>query len=666
MRKGGDRSFDGGWFRDLVDKARTGLILRTFKIGRAAGYTLCTSPAIGTWAELNARDDIKAVPGALGIVTDVGTWGSNWVVQSGVWVPDGPISGLGTPEGVIAAPVGTEYLRHDAATMAQARYFKAFGSGNTGWTTDVQGAMVDVVDPTRDCGAVLDGVTVCTAQIQAAVALAKKAALAGFSYGMGGKIRPRVGVLVSGPVTWSRWVSLEGPGALGSFVWRSDYSSRVIDGVPTPGVDAFITMPDDGSGQNGIIGQQKFHNVALDGRRSTLASIYGGALATHVRHGLYFPEPVDGTDRVSAVGDFHVMNFPGAGWFVEKNDQVRGGNVKLTGNRQGLRFHKLKDGKIDQIGLGQNGDGGSEREDELAMNELIDCASLKIGKADIWCSAAAMAKPLLLIKSCAKTVIGEGEIEGMVVIEGDNDNPNSKAYRQVLANILQSINFKVSEDHHAAYVAKGRTANVLTGEGYVGHVKVLDAHGGKIPACTFSYKLGQPQDGEGDRIQYLEATPPVAVWFGTKVPVEDEHYSDHLKTCGDLDVTGVSFAWWEGKDSPGGVRSRTVYAFKDHISNRPHHLKGLRLGHVILRPTGTGQEDEIPLAGTEGQRTYTTEYDKGLLYLRLDPNWASGNWAAMRKLRDEDTPGLGYATFIVPDWSAQAPAGSTFYMVYKQ
>jgi hypothetical protein len=660
MRKGGEVLEVGKWWTTIADKARSGFMLRRFNFGRSGGHVLCVSPAIGTFAELSARDDILTMNGAQVVATDVGTWGSNWVVANGALVPDGPILGLGSPEGAIAAPKGAIYIRTDAGA-GHALYYKASASGPTGWTTDALGAMVDTRDPTRDLGAPLDGSTLITTHLQASANAAKKAAVAGLGYGLGGEVRLQIGVGVTGPVGWSRWVSFYGSGPLGGTILRSSYTSL----GSTPGVDALITMLDDGSGQSGIVGQQRISNLGIDGRRSTIENV-GNPLRTHVRHGLHYPEPVDGTDRVCSVGDLQIMNMPGFAWVIEKNDQVRGGNLKFTGSRGGLKWSQVKDGKVDQIGVGSNGPGGSAGDSEEAANIFDNNASLKFGKVDFWTGGNSGARPLAVWKSCAKLVIGEGEIEGMWVFTGDNAEEASKAFRQNSVNTCQSLNFKVSEDLHAAYVAAGITANVETGAGYVGHVKLLDHSGLKLPNCSFCYKLGQPQDGEGNRLTSLPATPPVAIWIGTSVAPGDPNYADFLRACGDVDVTGASLTWWEGKDSPGGKRSRAVYGFREHICNHPYKLRGLRLGHVILRPTGTQQEDEVPLSGTLSQRTYTTAYDKGLLYLRLDPNWSSGNWASMRKLTDEDSVGLGYATFVVPDLSASAPAGFTYYMVYKQ
>ena len=50
----------------------------------------------------------------------------------GPWTLQGPRTGTGSPEGVVAAPVGTEYV-DTAATNGAIKWIKATGTGNTGW-----------------------------------------------------------------------------------------------------------------------------------------------------------------------------------------------------------------------------------------------------------------------------------------------------------------------------------------------------------------------------------------------------------------------------------------------------------------------------------------------------------------------------------------------------
>lgn len=139
MRKGGFRAEVLGAVERVYDWARSGLEFKRLRFGRAAGAMVCTSPAIGTFAELDARTDIKAVDGAMGFMLDRGTFGSAWVVLNGAWTPDGPIAGLGSPEGAVAAPPGALYNRLDG-TAGRYRYRKLTGTGTTGWAQDAQGA----------------------------------------------------------------------------------------------------------------------------------------------------------------------------------------------------------------------------------------------------------------------------------------------------------------------------------------------------------------------------------------------------------------------------------------------------------------------------------------------------------------------------------------------
>ena len=55
-----------------------------------------------------------------------------WATPAGGGGGSGPLTGTGFPEGVIAAPVGTEYV-DTAATNGAIKWIKATGTGNTGW-----------------------------------------------------------------------------------------------------------------------------------------------------------------------------------------------------------------------------------------------------------------------------------------------------------------------------------------------------------------------------------------------------------------------------------------------------------------------------------------------------------------------------------------------------
>lgn len=55
-----------------------------------------------------------------------------WATPAGGGGGSGPLTGTGSPEGVVAAPVGTEYL-DTAGTRGAWRWLKTTGTGNTGW-----------------------------------------------------------------------------------------------------------------------------------------------------------------------------------------------------------------------------------------------------------------------------------------------------------------------------------------------------------------------------------------------------------------------------------------------------------------------------------------------------------------------------------------------------
>lgn len=110
----------------------TGIVFSEMRTGAGAapGTKVCIEPAVGYFGDLDARTDIKGINGARAFMVDRGTWGSLWAVANGAWFPEVSIKNSGTPEGSVAAPVGS--LAVDV--VAGTNYKKTAGAGNTGWT----------------------------------------------------------------------------------------------------------------------------------------------------------------------------------------------------------------------------------------------------------------------------------------------------------------------------------------------------------------------------------------------------------------------------------------------------------------------------------------------------------------------------------------------------
>ncbi|MFZ5548082.1 MAG: hypothetical protein ACOZJX_05255 [Pseudomonadota bacterium] len=130
------------------DAARSGIMFAQAHGGRAAGFDICVEPAFGQWADLNAYDYLKAIPGAEAFAWDIGDRGI-WLVADGTyWRPrDGrqpivqrfgslaaPLASLtGAASGVLALPKVPEFpaglIAPNSRVVAQVDVARAGANG---------------------------------------------------------------------------------------------------------------------------------------------------------------------------------------------------------------------------------------------------------------------------------------------------------------------------------------------------------------------------------------------------------------------------------------------------------------------------------------------------------------------------------------------------------
>ena len=98
-----------------------------------AGYVQTTDPRLS-----DARTPTAHTHGIADLTATGTPSATTYLRGDGTWATpaggggSGPLTGTGFPEGVIAAPVGTEYL-DTAGTCGAWRWLKVSGAGNTGW-----------------------------------------------------------------------------------------------------------------------------------------------------------------------------------------------------------------------------------------------------------------------------------------------------------------------------------------------------------------------------------------------------------------------------------------------------------------------------------------------------------------------------------------------------
>lgn len=585
----------------------------------------------------------------------------------------------------------------------------------------------NIKDPVRDFDAVFDGTTLVTAKYQAALTAAKYEAAT--DYGQGGTLRHQVGVARSGALFMSRFASLEGMGSQGSAVMLSDYTEVQADaivvgsvtnglltvtsvtgggplkvgmvitggsapampanthiirfGTGTGGVgtyytdnlkkniasatltghangDAQITFLDDGEQKAFLAAKPIIRNVQFDG---ALADAPVG----HTRHGIAVYQianiPGHKTDGAPTLEHAYVANMPGDGFHFEWTDQIRGFDIKSLGctGRSFFAYH-CSDCKVEAVGI--QGEQGF----------VIDnCASFKIGKIDAWMSPTFSASWLGTINSSKNTEIGAGEIEGPVLINGENDDPTADTYRWDVGMKFHQISWKTSEDAHTALdatvtasiagtvmtvtavaggtvrvgqslVGTGVDPNTVitslgTGTGGLGtynlsisqtvasrtiqcrqydcHLCIQDAFGVNTPGVSFLLDKWDKDTPLVPPASKLAARPRFAIKFVTKAAMGGPSYSEYLLNAGTCYVESTHFLNHYGFLSVGGslapLSSKPVLAFWGNVSNAPWNLLGYRVGQLVKRKPGQNKRNELLCNGATVKGS-----DHPLLYLALE------------------------------------------------
>jgi hypothetical protein len=542
MRKGGDLSFDGGWFRELVDKARSGLILRTFKVGRASGHTLCTSPAIGTFAELNARDDIKALDGAMAVMTDIGTRGSAWVVRDGAWVPDGPIQSEGAPEGVIAAPVGSVYERLDPLSAHQRFYRKVVGTGNTGWVLDTLGAFYfESTDLEAAVGAVLSGTN-------------PRSNMAN-PWGAG-----RVLKLASALHTWTAGKTIHTANSLISEAGSGDalieWNGYPPPGGPYPGgPSGILNIGNERLLKDTVVARGEWRHIEIHGRSINNPLTLPENLPFPV-HGVYAPETENGI--IQSMDYVRATGCAGDGFHVHGRDQFITRRLK-AGNNRGWGANLIDVGDSKWIGTGLSGGSGDSRVgcEGLGALRMEHCATLTIAEFDFFVDGQTFNQNEFVVKGL-DMINGRfafGEMSGRVGFFGRNHQSGANK-DEASHTCLEEVVFKMDRDLARSWV----------------HTREA-GQGGGVTETISAYIYNEGMSG-------LDLILPKFGGINPDNSVDMDHRSDYLIQFGHRgSVSERGFATIKGgsglclRISPPGAVKPTAVAMKKHWANDPMRVR---------------------------------------------------------------------------------------------
>jgi hypothetical protein len=281
---------------------------------------------------------------------------------------------------------------------------------------------------------------------------------------------------------------------------------------------------------------------------------------------------------------------------------------------------KSSDSKLVQVGFGRN---------LLGQLYQSNTASFQIAQYDIWTPGNGTFQGLnaLEMVSCRNARFFQGEIQGVVRIEGGNVSDTDQTRHQDTGISFVGFNIKVSPETWSGsqYVGGGGGTN------YDAMVQMRGANDVQFALGQFGYSQGEATAEE------ITATPKYVFEF--TVPGG----RDFAKEAGHVELTSVNFLHMH---SVAGVRTAQV-PFTRRIAKNPERLvwRTTKPGQLLMLPDATAQVNLVKLTGST-QTLNTADYP--LLYLGMDDT---------RQLSSAPT------TFTIPAAAGTLPAGYAWFIV---
>lgn len=475
------------------------------------------------------------------------------------------------------------------------------------------------LDPQAQHGAVYDGVTNAGVAVQASLDVpgADAFPISGKKFGKGRLVVARQGVALVSPLDLSCWTALECFGPQGSAVWQHDHSQL-------SGNAALLKFDDDNDQSSAIGAQTRIRGLVLHGDQTH----YDSGVSTAKEYGIYMPNLAGEKDDAPDLSNLLIANFNDDGIHLgQGHNQLRGRNFKsIAHNGWSFWAYKTSDTKINQVGFGRSA---------LGQFHADSCASLQVSQYDMWTpgydkityASDFHGDYAVDLVKCRNLRFFQGEIQGVVHIEGGNCSDTDKTRHQHTGIVICGFNIKCSPETHfgTKYTGGGGSAQ------YSAMVQQRGADNVAFALGMFGYSQGE---ADADN---LTATPKYI--FEHSV----DSGRDFDKEAGHTELTSVGFIHM---NYTAGVRTAQV-PFTLRIAKNPERLvwRTTKPGQLLMLPDATAQVNLIKLIGV-AQTLNKADYP--LLYLGMDDT---------RKLTDAPT------TFTIPAAAGTLPAGYAWFVV---